>query len=230
DSSGAGNDFVQVFSHWTRTDLGRIVLTGSALMAADTDPFELIRKVFAYSDNNEKRSLVLGLYWLLEDERLGGFLEDVQRVNALDIFTALALDNPLPARYYADAPFNQLVLKSLFQNLPIDRIVGLQERRNAELVRMCDDYLHERRLAGREIPASLWLALSCKDLSEETTLAWQSALMSASDDQRYYAAKALQYCRERGEKLPVALTEVLAEQSTRERHPAIKLLVQDMQS
>jgi hypothetical protein len=55
--------------------------------------------------------------------------------------------------------FNQLVLKCLFNGLPVERIVGLTRRGNPELARMCEDYVGERLAAGRSVPADIWLAL-----------------------------------------------------------------------
>jgi hypothetical protein len=49
-------------------------------------------------------------------------------------------------------------MKSLFNGVPLARIVGLAGRRNAELSRMAADYAAERRAAGRTIPADIGLA------------------------------------------------------------------------
>jgi hypothetical protein len=54
--------------------------------------------------------------------------------------------------------FNQMVLKALFNNVPLARIVGLADRANNELARMANDYAAERRAAGRAIPGDIGLA------------------------------------------------------------------------
>ncbi len=217
-------------SHWTKADLGRLILLGAALNKCTHDKYMTFEKVFSYCDASERKSLINGLYWLLEDERLIPFAEEVQRTNDMDLFAALVAENPFPAMNYSDAAFNQMVLKSLFLGLSIDRIAGLQYRLNDDLSRMCDDYLHERRLAGREIPASLWLALSLKNVSPETQDAWMAALDSDQDEQRYYAARALQTAQQSGAKIPLVLIKKLQERATLEQHSVIKSLVQDMQS
>jgi hypothetical protein len=43
----------------------------------------------------------------------------------------------------------------LFTGSSLDRIVGWEERNNAELVRMATDYASERRAAGRSVPEGI---------------------------------------------------------------------------
>lgn len=217
-------------THWSMSDLARIVLVGTGLKEAADGAFNMLQQLLRYSDNNEKKSIYMGLYWLLEDEALADVLIDAQRTNAVDLFVAITLNNPIIRKYFDEPAFNQVVLKSLFQKMPIDRIIGLQERRNDELVRMCDDYLHERRLADREIPPALWLVLSTNELTADTMGAWQTAITSSEDEQRFYAISALQLCIARGESLPKPLSECLNSQAKVEQHTVIRGLVQDMQS
>jgi hypothetical protein len=63
------------------------------------------------------------------------------------------LRQPLPAAFFAEAAFNQMVLKALLNEIPLRRVFGLRERRGEELARMVDAYASERRAAGREVPA-----------------------------------------------------------------------------
>ena len=49
-----------------------------------------------------------------------------------DVFRAIACDNPFPARHFAPASFNQMVLKAIFNGIPVSGIVG-------ELVRIVDE-------------------------------------------------------------------------------------------
>ena len=48
-----------------------------------------------------------------------------------------------------------MVLKAVFVGLPLERIVGLEQRLTAELSRMALDYASERRAAGRPVPGDL---------------------------------------------------------------------------
>lgn len=75
-------------------------------------------------------------------------------------FEAIACHNPYPADYFDDAAFNQMVVKCVFCGVPIETVVGLDERRNGELVRMMRDLVSERHAAGRPLPDSVhrWIA------------------------------------------------------------------------
>ncbi|HBR98176.1 MAG TPA: hypothetical protein DD979_12485 [Gammaproteobacteria bacterium] len=215
-------------SHWSKADLGRWVLLATALLASPHDKYLTLAAVFRFADNSEKRAVLIGLYWLLEDPRLVAFTAEVQRTNDLNVFCALATANPFPTRHLPETQFNQLVLKALFLGVSIDHIVDIQARNNAELQRMAEDYLHERRLADREIPPSLWLLLKASNVSQPTQAAWLLALNSDSDDQRYYSARALVSGWEAGEPLPIALEKALRQRPDTETHPTIRALVQDM--
>ena len=68
------------------------------------------------------------------------------------IFEAIATNNPYPFDYFDQAAWNQMVVKCVFVECPIERIVGLDERRNPELVQMLRDFISERRAAGRPLP------------------------------------------------------------------------------
>lgn len=75
-------------------------------------------------------------------------------------FEAIACHNPYPADYFDDAAFNQMVVKCVFCGVPIETVVGLDERRNGELVRMMRDLVSERHAAGRPLPDLVhrWIA------------------------------------------------------------------------
>jgi len=60
-----------------------------------------------------------------------------------------------------------MVLKAMFNGVPLSRIIGLESRLNSELTRMALDYAAERRAAGRAVPADLSLALTPDALTEE---------------------------------------------------------------
>jgi hypothetical protein len=67
-------------------------------------------------------------------------------------FEAIACHNPYPADHFDEAVYNQMVVKCVFSGVPIETVVGLEERRSAELVRMMRDLVSERRAAGRLLP------------------------------------------------------------------------------
>ncbi len=110
-------------------------------------------------DSGEQQSWLRSLPLLPHPERFLAAAIDACRTNILPQFESIACENPFPARYYPERNFNQLVLKALFNNLAMIRIVGLERRFNAELSRMADDYVSEREAAGRSVPADIWLVI-----------------------------------------------------------------------
>jgi hypothetical protein len=112
------------------------------------------------------------------------------RANSLALYAALALDNPYPSACYDDSAFNQLVLKSLFNDLPLARIIGLAERSNSELSQMCEEYRDERVAAGRCVPRDIWLALAPHASDRGLALALE-ALDDGDPEHRYNAIVAL---------------------------------------
>jgi hypothetical protein len=82
------------------------------------------------------------------------------RSSVQPIFEAIACQNPYPADHFDEASYNHMVVKCVFSGISINTIVGLDERRNEDLVRMMGDLVSERLAAGRMIPDTVhrWLA------------------------------------------------------------------------
>lgn len=71
------------------------------------------------------------------------------------VFAAIACHNPYPRDHFDDEAWNQMVVKCVFNGVPIETIVGLHERRNAEVVQMLRDLVAERRAASRPLPEAV---------------------------------------------------------------------------
>ena len=54
--------------------------------------------------------------------------------------------------HFPESSFNQMVLKAIFIEVPVGRILGLEDRITPELRRMAADYASERRAAARSVP------------------------------------------------------------------------------
>jgi len=78
------------------------------------------------------------------------------RSNIKAVFCAVAHRNPYPSEQFNDDQWNQLVLKCLFVDVPLEPVIGLDRRANAALMTMLIDFAHERRAAHRSIPLDLW--------------------------------------------------------------------------
>lgn len=71
------------------------------------------------------------------------------------VFAAIACHNPYPFDHFDEDAWNQMVVKGVFNGVPIETIVGLQERRNPEVVQMLGDLVAERRAASRPLPEAV---------------------------------------------------------------------------
>jgi hypothetical protein len=146
-------------ARWTCVDAARAcLLLGRAETAASAAFAATAVACFENGDAGEQRSWLRGVGLLPEPQRFLAVVIDACRTNIVPNFEAVACENVYPSRYFPEANFNQMVLKALFNNIRLTRIVGLAERANSELARMASDYAAERRAAGRSIPVDIELA------------------------------------------------------------------------
>lgn len=143
---------------WTREDAGRLALLHGR--RAHPSFVDSVIACYEQGDAREQQSWLRGLPWLPEPQRFLSQAIDACRTNILPLFESIACENPFPARFFPERNFNQLVLKALFNAVPLARIVGLDERANRDLSRMARDYADERRAAGRSVPADIGLAMT----------------------------------------------------------------------
>lgn len=138
---------------WPLIDLVRTLLLSTALDAvARTDHAALIDDLYRTADLREQQSILRALPALPEPARFTTIAIAACRTNSPAVFAAIASHNPLPAAYFPELHFNQLVLKAIFMGVPVADIVGLEERATPELRRMVTEYASERRAAGRPVP------------------------------------------------------------------------------
>jgi hypothetical protein len=146
--------------HWTCLDVGRLwLLLGYLQTRQRQERVTCVQVLYARGELGEQESLLRTLAWLpFAAEYLDTAIEAC-RHSATAVFAAIACDNPYPAALFPDLNFNQLVLKVLFSELPIMRVIGYRWRITPELQRMASDFAMERRAAGRAVPDDLSLIL-----------------------------------------------------------------------
>jgi hypothetical protein len=120
---------------------------------------DAVAELFAKGEMREQQALLRVLAHLPEPDLYASLAADAVRTNVLPVLEALALDNPFPARHMPDPAFNQMIMKVIFNDLPLRRVQALPERNRAELRRMVSAYASERRAAGRPVPADVNLIL-----------------------------------------------------------------------
>src|SRR5699024_10958728 len=115
-----------------------------------------IESLFRSAEMNEQVALYGSLPLLAYSEAFRKRTAEGLRTNIDRVFEAIALDNPYPSEYLEEAAWNQLVLKSFFMDIAINRIMGLDKRANQTLAHILSDYAHERWAAGRSVNPLLW--------------------------------------------------------------------------
>ncbi|MEO8706194.1 MAG: EboA domain-containing protein [Kofleriaceae bacterium] len=150
---------------WSTTagadEYGRAALVLAAIGSIPPeDHVAFIRDLIRRGEVRERQAVLRVLAGLPEPQRFVEIAVDACRTNVQSVFEAIACDNAFPARHFDDPAFAQMVIKSLFVGAPLGRIIELQARTTAELVRMTDAYVSERRAAGRPIPDDVRLLRS----------------------------------------------------------------------
>lgn len=119
-----------------------------------------IETLFDTAELNELVALYSALPLLSYPEQWLHRATDAVRSNMGFVFDAIALHNSYPERYFSEAAWNQLVLKTIFNDKPINLIEGLTTRANPELAMTLSDFAHERWAAGRTVPPRVWQLIS----------------------------------------------------------------------
>jgi hypothetical protein len=176
--------------NWEAGNAARVVLLLKSLSLQPERQEAIVSNAYRMGDEAEKTALITGISLYADDDRYKELALDSGRTNSLILFRALATNNPYPSAYYSEAEFNQLVLKSLFLGVNTEQIIGLENRVNKELSRMCEDYYDERVAAQRSVPADIWLSVT-PYASEHGFEILTKALSDNDWEHRYYAAIAV---------------------------------------
>ncbi|WP_154855101.1 EboA domain-containing protein [Cyclobacterium xiamenense] len=177
---------------WTALQTARTVLILGVVSDKDDDWIPILDRLFESADMHEQEALYSALPLLPFPEKLTARAAEGIRTNITSVFDAVALDNPYPSEYLDEAAWNQLLLKAIFMQRPLYRIVGAEGRANLPLARTLVDYVHERWSAGRNVIPELWrflvpfvdeeiLGLLEKVLGEGTNLERKAAALACSD-------------------------------------------------
>lgn len=174
---------------WTTVRLSRIWLL-TCLNADDQEFYTRhVETLFDTAEMNELVALYSALPLLAYPQKWLFRATEAVRSNVGDVFDALVMNNPYPARYFNEAAWNQLILKTIFNDKPIHRVVGMAERSNADLARMLSDFAHERWAAGRTVAPEVW-RLTPKFMNESLLTDMQHLFASGNPDDRKAAALA----------------------------------------
>lgn len=141
---------------WEVDELARIAVLVRAASVLDGAALAmLVDECYRHGDTREREAVLRALAVLPEADWTVGIGVDACRSSVQPIFEAIACENPFPAARFPDLNFNQMVLKALFTDVRLERIIGLDVRATLELRRMADAYASERRAAGRSVPPDI---------------------------------------------------------------------------
>lgn len=141
--------------HWDLLQTARTLLI-LHFPQEKTSWLKAINQLLETADMHEHQALYAALPVLPFQEELIPRAIDGLRTNISNVFDAIALNNPFPARYFAEANWNQMVLKAVFMQRSLFRIHHLEERRNLNLATIASDFAHERWAAGRPVMPEIW--------------------------------------------------------------------------
>lgn len=148
------------FRAWTLLETVRVsfVLARPDLHAPEFS--QRFNQWFRFADEGEACAYYRSLSLLPEPQQHVWRAAEGCRTNMRSVFAAVACDSPFPFLYFDDLAWNQMLLKALFIGEPLDSIYGFNKRTTPELQAMVNDYIDERRSAGRDIPADAYLLLA----------------------------------------------------------------------
>ena len=137
--------------HGTVDDLARARLIG--VLAGTLPAARLatqVQDLYRHGDDAERRGVLRGLNQLPESvsETCLAIVEDALRTNDVRLVAAA-----MGVRALDQFGWRHGVLKCLFTGVPLAAVADLDQRTDAELLRMVADYAAERGAAGRELPA-----------------------------------------------------------------------------
>lgn len=145
---------------WSLVRLARVWLL-TKLDGSDKDAcIKNIETLFDTAEMNELVALYSALPVLDFPEQWLYRATDAVRSNMGFVFDAIALHNPYPAKHFSELAWNQLVMKTIFNDKPVHFITGLEERQNENLALILSDFAHERWAAGRTVAPNVWRLVS----------------------------------------------------------------------
>lgn len=145
-----------VIRHWTIDRLCRVWLL-MHLDPSDRDVYvRTTENLFPTAEMSEQVALYSALPILAYPELWRSRCAEGIRSNIADVLESIMCDNPYPSENLDEPAWNQLVLKAIFTDKPIQRIINLDERANQNLANTLSDYAHERWAAHRTVNPLLW--------------------------------------------------------------------------
>jgi hypothetical protein len=172
---------------WSLVRLSRVWLLTQLDPSVKEEYIKHIETLFDTAEMNELVALYSALPVLSFPDQWLFRATDAVRSNMGFVFDAIALHNPYPEKYFTELAWNQLVLKTIFNDKSVHLIEGLENRSNEKLAYTLSDFAHERWAAGRSVPAQVW-RLTGKYLNPTLLADMQHLFDSEKEEDRQAAA------------------------------------------
>jgi hypothetical protein len=140
---------------WSSDEAARVALLLASHRGDDRAFAARLERLCATAEVTEHTAYLKGFAVFPAPQLIYSRAREGVRSAVQPLFEAIACRNPYPRDYFDQDAWNQMVVKCVFIGSPLETVVGLRERKNAELVRMLEDLIAERRSAGRVIPQSV---------------------------------------------------------------------------
>jgi hypothetical protein len=137
---------------WSADEAARVLILGASHRGDDPAFAARVDRLCTTAEVTEHIAYLKGFAIFPAPALLYGRAREGVRSAITPIFAAIACHNPYPFDHFDEDAWNQMVVKAVFNGVPIETIVGLRERRNPEVVQMMRDLVSERRAAGRPLP------------------------------------------------------------------------------
>lgn len=141
---------------WNQLQTARAYLLLHFPVKDDDHFLTMLDRLLESADMHEQEAIYAALPLLPYQESLKLRAAEGLRTNITLVFDAIALNNPYPAQFLDEKAWNQMVIKSIFLQRPLYKIVGSDERSNESLAKILVDFAHERWAAGRNVMPELW--------------------------------------------------------------------------
>jgi len=122
----------------------------------ETTYVQKVEELFSNAEMNELTALYAALPLLAYPTRWRLRCAEGIRSNIGSVLDAIMLNNPYPAAYLDEKAWNQLILKAVFTDKDIQKIIGVKQRANLALAAALRDYAEERQSAHRAVSDQIW--------------------------------------------------------------------------
>jgi hypothetical protein len=174
---------------WSLNEAIRILFNLAATSGSD-DTEQIFSRSYRITELSEQIAFLKGSLLYGNSNFVLNFAKDAIRSNIQLLFTAASKFNPYPADNFSEREWNNMILKAVSWNNPLQDIYGIDERANTSLMRMLCEYAKEQKSAKRRASKDLWRCVG--PFADDSALLDLEEMLDSTDiKEQYVAALAL---------------------------------------